>query len=173
MRKWITAAMLIALAGAAQAQVCDGLGGMRAEQTPPELVSIVRACAAARDHEGAIGVFLGYSAYLNFDVQRVRDQSAHAVVPELNGRVFAGYAPDVIKALREVVNRMRAPGSEEHAKACAALRKVGMPVYRPDYMIRRGEEIPLKTANDWIVEGFDGARAWERVLVELNGCPAG
>ena len=173
MRIWAMAAVFAGLAGAAQGQGCAGLGGMRADQTPLELVSAVRACVAARDHEGAISLFLGFSAYLNFDVQRVRDGSAHAVVPELNARVFVGYAPDLIGALREVVNRMRAPGSEEHAKACAALREIGMPQYRPDYMIRRGEEIPLKTADDWMVEGFDGAQAWERVLVELNGCPAG
>lgn len=166
-------ALLFSLSGAnpATAQGCQNLEDLHAGQTARELASIVRACVRDQRYEDAIQNFWAYSNYSLFDQQRVWDESAHVAVQELHGWIFSGFSFDTINALKAEIAKLRDPDSPFLAATCNSVAKAGPPEYRPTYMIKRGM-MPRKTDDDWITEGFDADAAWQKALVEINGCPA-
>ena len=149
---------------------CMPLGSVETTDTPPRLARAVRDCIAQTRFDDAMQVFMAYSVFGTFDQQRVRDESGHMAFVELNSWIFGGYPSDVISELRTVLARLRDRG-DFFAETCAGLRNIGWPIYRPEYMIRRGI-LPLKDNDDWKNPDFSAALAWETALVEVNGCPA-
>jgi len=150
---------------------CISLSELNTGYPPPKLARSVRDCVAQGRFDDAMQVFLAYSSYGMFDQQRVRDESGQAVLGELNLWIFSGYSIDVMDQLRSSVGRLRQRDGALFLQACAALAKAGPPSYRPDYMIERAM-MPRRSDEDWHVEGFSVAVAWEKSLVEINGCPS-
>ncbi|SHG53897.1 hypothetical protein [Cognatishimia maritima] len=162
----------LGFAAPASAESCQTLEDLHAGQTARELAGIVRDCVAQERNENAIEMFWAYSNFSLFDQQRVWDESAHVAVQELHVWIFSGYSFDTINALKAVIARLREPNSAFLAETCKAVAKAGPPDYRPTYMITRGL-MPRKSDDDWLTEGFDADAAWQKALVEINGCPEG
>ncbi|MEE9388527.1 MAG: hypothetical protein V3U96_07940 [Paracoccaceae bacterium] len=150
---------------------CITVSQLKNTDTPPRLARSVRDCVAQERYADAMQVFLAYSVYGTFDQQRVRDVSGHAAFVELNSWVFGGYQRDTVDELKTVSARLRA-GGDFFQDTCKAIRRAGWPNYRPTYMIERGI-MPRKSQDDWEQAGFVAAAAWEKALVDVNGCPAG
>jgi len=157
------ATMALSVSGAQPVQAqfnemsCINLSELQTSDTPPRLARSVRDCIAQERYEDAMRVFLAYSTFGTFDQQRVRDESGHTAFVELNVWIFGGYRRDEGKLF---------------LATCEAIRSAGWPDYRPTYMIERGI-LPRKTDDDWVTDGYGAAAAWEKALVEVNGCPAG
>jgi hypothetical protein len=159
-------------AQSAEAEPCLLLDEITAEHDARYLAGSVRGCVDEARYEDAIRVYFAYSNFILFDVQRIWDESAHVVMPELNEFVFISYSFDTINNLREVINKMRDPDSPFLAEVCADVAALGPPAYRPTYMIKRGMH-PRRTDDDWLTEGFDPKAAWRKSLMEVNRCPEG
>lgn len=154
------------------AEECQSLDTLNDQQTARQLASEVRKCVFAEQYEDAVRIFFAYSNFILYDVQRVWDQSAHVVVPELNEFALIGYSYDQTNALKAVIDRMRDPESEFLSETCRAIAKAGPPAYRPTYMIRRGEA-PRRSDEDWATQDFDSNIAWRKTLIDVNKCPEG
>jgi hypothetical protein len=168
--------LLFGLAGIAQAQTvkldCVPLADLQASYAPPRLARAVKDCIAKERFDNAMQLFLVYSIYGTFDQQRVRDESGHTALVELNIWIFGGYPRSIMDQLRTVAERLRDHEDSIFRDTCAAIARLGPPDYQPDYLIGRGEFLPRKNADDWMTEAFDPAKAWQKALVEINQCPA-
>jgi hypothetical protein len=149
---------------------CPPPAEVTADITARELASATRFCLDEGDPRTAIQLYLVYSSFILFDQQRVKDESAHVIVGELNSWIFTGFDFDQMQALKIWVDKLREPDSAFLRETCDGVRAIGYPTYRPDYMIARGM-IPRKSENDWQVEGFDPDIAWDRALYDINPCP--
>lgn len=170
--RWILTSLFLLTAQTAAADGCLTVNEVRADQDARFLAGTVRRCVDAERYVDAIQIFWAYSNFSLFDQQRVWDESAHVAVQELHGWIFSGYDFDTVNELKAVIAQLRDPESAFIAETCAAVAAAGPPDYRPDYMIKRGM-MPRKTDDDWLTEGFDAEAAWQKALVEINGCPMG
>ena len=172
MKLFRIAALFFGLAPAAPvaAQECQTLSELHAGQTARVLASVVRDCVSKKRYENAIEMFWAYSNFSLYDQQRVWDESAHVAVQELHGWIFSGYSFDRLNALKAEIARLREPDSPFLEATCRAVAQAGPPNYRPTYMIKRGM-MPRKTDDDWQTQAFDSRAAWQKALVEINGCP--
>ncbi|WP_299350945.1 hypothetical protein [uncultured Shimia sp.] len=150
---------------------CIEIKDLEPDYTARELAGAVRSCVEAERHGAAVGLFLAYNSTAMFDQQRVRDETAHVVVQELNGWIFSGYSRAQIDALKHYVTLFRSGEGDYFETVCKGLRDADPPDYRPSYMIVRGQ-MPRKHAEDWAVEGFDPQEAWNVAVSGINGCPA-
>jgi hypothetical protein len=135
---------------------------------PAEWGWAVKDCIKQGRSGDAVRAFYAYNTTILFDQQRVRDESAHVVKDELNLWIFSATSRDQFNAMKPFINEMRAKEGAFFEATCAALIDLGPPDYRPEYMIKRGM-IPRKSEEDWQVEGFEAAQAWQQAL-EINGC---
>ncbi|MEP5153971.1 hypothetical protein [Planktotalea sp.] len=148
---------------------CLSQSELRNDMHPSELARIVRACAEDQRYDDAIQVYYTYSSYGLFDQQRVRDESAHVVLPELSQWMFAFLDRPTMTGVRASIDKMRDPKHPFFVETCGNIFALGPPDYRPGYMIRYGM-IPRKSANDWQHEVFDTDAAWHKAVVEINKC---
>lgn len=167
--KNIMAALLVALGSPATAEPCLTLDEIDANLDARFMAGSVRGCIETERYEDAIRMFFAYSNFSLYDQQRVWDESAHVAVQELHVWIFSGYSIDQMNALKAVVGRLREPDSKLFRDTCIAVSSAGPPNYRPTYMIKRGM-MPRKTDDDWLTEGFDSQAAWQKALIEINGC---
>ena len=149
---------------------CVPAGGVTTDMTARELASAVRSCVQEDQLDRAIQLYLTYSNYILFDQQRVKDESAHVIVGELNSWIFTGYSYRKMQDLKVWVDRLRDPEDDFLPRTCALIKQAGYPTYRPDYMIVRGM-IPRKNDDDWQIEDFNPDAAWDKALHEVNTCP--
>lgn len=168
-------AFLMALATATYSQDlrrhgCPPPAEVTAGITARQLASATRACMDEGDPRRAVQLYLVYSSFILFDQQRVKDESAHVIVGELNSWIFTGFDFAQMQALKIWVDELRDPTSGFLHETCEGVRAVGYPTYHPDYMIVRGM-IPRKSDDDWQVEEFDADLAWDNALYEINPCP--
>lgn len=138
--------------------------------TARELASASRACMDQDDPRRAVQLYLTYSSFILYDQQRVRDESAHVIVGELNSWIFTGYDFGQMNALKAWVDELRDPESAFLRETCVEIKAAGPPTYRPEYMILRGM-IPRKSQDDWQTEDFDPTAAWSKALHDINPCP--
>jgi hypothetical protein len=165
--------LMLASPAAAQSSAtsdCRSLSSITADMTARALASATRACANQGDPRSAIQLYLTYSSFILFDQQRVKDESAHIIVSELNSWILTGYYYDQMQDLKVWIDQLRDPESDYLRETCAGILAIGPPSYRPDYMIIRGMQ-PRKSAEDWHVAGFDPNLAWDRAVHEINPCP--
>lgn len=141
-----------------------------ADITARELASATRACMDQGDPRRAVQLYLTYSSFILFDQQRVKDESAHVIVGELNSWIFTGYSFAQMNELKLWVDQLRDADSEFLDETCREIEAIGYPSYRPDYMIIRGM-VPRKTDEDWRTDDFDADTAWKKALYEINPCP--
>ncbi|MDG1737320.1 MAG: hypothetical protein P8L68_04555 [Paracoccaceae bacterium] len=168
-------AFLMALATAAYSQDIRRYGCLppaevTADITARELASATRACVEDDQPRRAIQLYLTYSSFIIFDQQRVKDESAHLVVGELNSWILTGYEYDKMQELKHWIDQLRDADSAYLKETCAGITAVGPPTYRPDYMIKRGMQ-PRKSDEDWVTQDFDPVAAWDKALYEINPCP--
>lgn len=138
--------------------------------TAREMASATRACVEQGDARRAIQLYLTYSSFILFDQQRVKDESAHLVVGELNNWILTGYDFNTMNDLKVWINQLRDPQSKYLMETCAEILAVGPPSYRPDYMIKRGMQ-PRKSDNDWKTPDIDPEMAWDKAVHDINPCP--
>ena len=168
-------AFLMALATTAYSQDirrcgCLSPAEVTADITARELASATRACMDQGDPRRAVQLYLTYSSFVLFDQQRVKDESAHVIVGELNSWIFTGYDFDQMNALKLWVEQLRDPQGKFLHETCVDIKAIGHPIYRPDYMIKRGM-LPRKSDEDWMTPDFDTPTAWDKALHEINPCP--
>ncbi len=168
-------AFLMALGSAAYSQDIRRYGCLPPAEvtsgiTARELASATRACMDQDDPRRAVQLYLAYSSFILFDQQRVKDESAHVIVGELNSWIFTGYDFAQMQELKTWVDELRSPESVFLSETCDEIKAVGSPTYRPDYMISRGM-IPRKSDDDWMVEPFNAQTAWSKALYDINPCP--
>lgn len=152
------------------AQGCSATQEIAPTDRPPELAARVRTCIQQGQFELAMAHFYAFSSHALFDQQRVKDESAHVVVRELQGWMFGGWSAAQMEGLGAVAAALRDPKNDLLNDVCAQLQANGPPTYEPGYMIIRGM-VPRKNSGDWHHQDFDPTIAWRRALHELNNCP--
>lgn len=167
--------LLCAQAGSAETLVppralgCFEIERLSPDYTARELVDSVRKCVDEGRHGDAMALFIAYNSYALFDQQRVRDETAHLVLEDLNAWVFSGMWSDDMGVLKRYAEQFRDADSAYHQRICSALWKIGPPNYRPSYMIVAGQ-MPRRDDEDWRVAEFDPGAAWTKAASEINGC---
>ncbi len=179
-KSWGVVAMLlgaVGIASEAPAQAvynnemsCIRLSELQNTDTPPRLARSVRDCVAKERYVDAMTVLMAFSAYGTFDQQRVRDGRANGAMAELNGWIFGGLPPYDMAQLRAVSGELRGGNTALLVEACAALLMTGPPAYSPGYLVDRGGELE-RSDMGWQLVGFNAGLAWEKSLVDVNGCP--
>lgn len=148
---------------------CFEIEALQPDHTALELGGAVRSCVEAGRHGDGMALFIAFNSYSLFDQQRVRDNTAHEVLRELNQWIFNGMGKDDIDVLRRYAEQLREGDNAYQDRICNALWAVGPPSYRPSYMISFGQ-MPRKDDDDWQVEGFDPQSAWKVAVGEENHC---
>jgi len=165
-----TVAASTAFAQQIASPTCRPLSDVTADTTARDIASLTRSCVDQGDPRTAIQLYLTYSTYILFDQQRVKDESAHLIVGELNSWILTGYDFNQMKNIKVWVDKLRDPDSAYLKETCAGVLALGPPTYRPDYMIKRGMQ-PRKTDDDWRTRNFDPDFAWDHAVHGLNPCP--
>ncbi|WP_204113077.1 hypothetical protein [Shimia biformata] len=148
---------------------CFEIEDVQPDHTALELAGAVRSCVEAGRHGDGMAIFIAFNSYSLFDQQRVRDETAHEILTELNQWIFNGMGKDDIDVLRRHAETLRLGDSAYQDRICNALWAVGPPSYRPSYMIAFGQ-MPRKGDDDWQVDGFDAEVAWKVAVGEKNRC---
>lgn len=160
-----------------QRQRCPRPAAIHAEQSPEELYAAMTACLRASEPDTALVLFTLAAAYGRYDALRVSDPSAHQAASVL--RMLALQNLSASQRL-ELSSRVAALASDPRRlpDLCARIERIGPPAYPPDYMVKHGlRELrrgltrqPGDRRPPALVENFDAATAWNRVLDRDVGC---
>ncbi|GIX21877.1 MAG: hypothetical protein KatS3mg121_0660 [Gammaproteobacteria bacterium] len=153
---------------AAEPFACMEVTAVRLDHTPPELISALRDCLEHDEIERAGRLLFAFYAFAFYDVERVRDQTAHQVVTAMMADLLDGLPEARKAAFVEHIFAFTSGGwPADLYRDFAAL---GPPRYAPDYMIAHGMDAILGTVDPRPPAGFDPAAAWRRVLAEKTLC---
>jgi hypothetical protein len=144
-------------------------------QKPPELLKNFVNCARNKKLEEAVYSYLTSKVYGYYDTLRVKDETAHQVMPTL---LFAAGGAEGIHAdeVNDFNEFVITHGTKENEAYCKFLNSLDEPNYYPVYMIMHGMEYiqvameGKKLSVDPIVEGFDSKKAWEEARGKIGLC---
>lgn len=151
---------------------CVGLHEVDNRYNPIGLLNGAAACARAGRFDDAVGLYLLGGAFGRFDMRRVQDRTAHQVMSATMLTAFSGLDAKVRKDFEARVAAVD-DDPAAHARTCAAVRRIGHPLYKPLYMTMHGMGNFTGTARngDGMVKGFDADAAWQEVLTKWAKCP--
>jgi hypothetical protein len=149
---------------------CIPLAEAKNDDTPPDLMRGLAKCVEAARYDEALEMFLLAGVYARFDTTRVADVSAHDAFQVIVAQTFGSFSEDEGAKLRATMQRYKATGSPEFARACAAIRKLGPPDYRPDYMTSHGMGAFVGGSTDAPAK-FDAGDAWKKSIDSYLHCP--
>ena len=139
-------------------------------QTPADIVQGVKECIQQESYDSAADLLLLADVYGSFDRSRVSDPTAHQAMVVLRMQAFELLEAEAREVFVEHLQSLVAEGSDKHRAFCADVRAVGAPEYFPRYMIQHGMDAFLSSGGDPLVDGFDGAAEWERLLADYLKC---
>ncbi len=139
--------------------------------TPPDLYLAARDCVERDRYDEAAALFALANLYSRFDAERVSDRSAAQAKSVLVMDTFAALPKDKRVRLNEAIAGYAA-NPDRRRQLCQEVQRIGMPAYRPDYMILHGiqafsprpDAAPLK-------RDFDGPAFWKHLLPLYLHCP--
>lgn len=143
---------------------CVDLDQLSNSHSPADMFHGVWACVQQEDYEKAIDLLLVARAYGFYDIDRVRDSSAHGAVQMLQIRI-ADAMDDAQHAAWAAVSESRQDMDLDQGPVCSRLMSLGPPDYFPYYMVQHGlrASVPPDTGNA-LREDFAPDRAWTTVL---------
>jgi hypothetical protein len=171
MKRYVICCLLLVSSVVAQAEdlACTGLSGLNNKLTPVDLAKGTIDCIKKGRFEDGVSLYLLFGAYGWFDTRRVVDESAHQAIPALKMYISAVIAQgDREKKWIEAVDRVT--GEKNLARFCAAVKKIGMPVYYPDYMIKHGLAAFNNPEKATVYSDFDGPMVWHSTLQGYLKC---
>lgn len=150
---------------------CISIAEAKSEFTPPDLFQGLIACVQREDYEAAGNLYYLGRIYTAFDALRVADTTAGQAGSVLMMQTWGAMPDDRRKRLSERLDVVMATPDLQR-KLCDDLKKVGMPSYRPTYMISHGMGAFFGGATGGeLVKDFDGASTWTMLLGRLKDCP--
>lgn len=154
-------------AAAAKPLGCVDISALSPKNTPAEILPGVRECLDVHDYARAARLFAVSDTYGRFDTLRVRDVTAHEVIPALDSAYLGGADPDAKAQLLATVKALSG-SSRELLSLCRQVRALGPPTYYPSYMtlhgLFSGQQAGLK-------HDFNRSAAWESALQAVLACP--
>jgi hypothetical protein len=150
---------------------CISIAEAKNDFTPPDLFQSLIACVQREDYESAGSLYYLARIYAAFDSLRVADNTAGQAGSVLMMQTWDAMPDDRRDRLSQRLDKVMATPDLEQ-KLCGDLQKVGMPTYRPTYMISHGMGAFLGgAAGGELVKDFDGASEWNKLLGRLKNCP--
>jgi len=155
-----------AVVPAPSAALESGLGCIEAARvtaalTPADLYPAAAQCASEQRFLEAVALAELARAFATFDTRRVGDADVRQAHDALQVRSFAS-VPEALRGEFIATFQTVLPGTELASRVCAELRRIGPPVYSPDY-IRSDSPAPPPA-------DFDAARVWDEVLQSPMRC---
>jgi hypothetical protein len=151
---------------------CADQTQLSAQDTPADLYSGVAKCIRQGDNPRAMFMFAKAGVYGRFDSLRVADKTAHQAVQVLQMTYIGPLDEQKRDAFRESLQKALIDPKELQS-TCDALRRIGPPNYRPEYMIQHGlGAFDNKGSAEPFVPGFDARAAWEQSLSGYLHCPS-
>jgi hypothetical protein len=130
--------------------------------SPPELYSAVASCIKQRDYDRAAAFFALAGIDIRFDAARVTEPSARAAGGALLTLSLQGFSDVQQNHVRRAVQALTA--SPRRDAFCAQVRRMGYPVYFPDYMIDHA----LAPAD--VDDNFDPEATWTSLRLNYLKC---
>lgn len=152
---------------------CVEITELTDQNTPADIYPGIGKCIAAGDYDRAAKLFAVGGVYGRFDMQRVRDETAHQAIRVLQQNVLGSFSADQGAKLRDVLNHNSkfSQGSAEHAAMCASLKSLGPPDYYPTYMVKHGiKGLSGGMPGGDLEKDFDAAKAWSASLDTYVHC---
>ena len=146
---------------------CVDISALSPKNAPPEILPGVRQCLDAHDYARAARLFAVSDAYGRFDTLRVRDVTAHEVIPALDS-AYLGSADQDSKAQLLVTVKELSASSADLLSLCRQVRALGPPTYYPTYMTLHGL---LSGQQAGLKRDFNRGAAWESALQAVLQCP--
>lgn len=171
MKRYVICCLFLLSSAAAQAEDlnCTGLSGINSKLTPVDLAKVTIDCIKKGRFEDGVAMYLLCGAYGWFDKSRVVDESAHQAIPALKVYISEVISQeDRERKWFEAVDRVT--GEKNLASFCAAVKKIGMLAYYPDYMIRHGLAAFNNPEKTTVYSDFDGLMVWSSTLKGYLKC---
>jgi len=149
---------------------CVALAQVTSQHTPADLYPAVRTCMVADRVPEAVALSALAYAYVTFDIERVRDVSAHQAKPALQAESLGTLSPAQQAAFTRSLSATTADTAAT-ARLCAELRRIGPPSYEPHYMIQHGLEALGGDPQEGTPAEFDAAATWAEILATRMKCP--
>lgn len=150
---------------------CVPLTEIRNTHTPADIYAGISACLSKKRYQYAAELFAVANAFGRFDMQRVKDQTAHQAAGILQMNAFATLSEEEQQAFRREVQTGLVQDQENLARICASIADIGFPTYHPRYMIQHGMAAFTGIEGDGLHEDFDPQEAWHDVLNKYLHCP--
>ncbi|MBF0399735.1 MAG: hypothetical protein HQL90_03090 [Magnetococcales bacterium] len=149
---------------------CIALSLATNKLTPPDLYHGVRECIARDNYDAAVGLFALAGIYSSFDTERVTDQTAHQGATVLILNTFAEIPLDKKQTFQAAVRQLQESPAVRN-RLCAAIKKIGMPDYYPNYMILHGTKAFTGDPHaEALVSSFDGPKVWTALQSSYLKC---
>jgi hypothetical protein len=162
---WLLASH-IAIAGEMSCTTLDRLDN---RVTPVDLTQSTIDCIKKGRFRDGVALYLLMGAYGWFDKMRVVDESAHQAIPALKM-----YISEELSQVERQKNWEQAVDQtmekKNLARFCTAVKKIGMPSYYPDYMIKHGLAAFNNSEKATVYSDFNGPMVWRSTMQGYLKC---
>ena len=151
---------------------CISIHQVKSDYTPMDILSAAKSCIKRNKTAQAIELFnLGY-LYIQFDMQRVKDITAHQIV-----NIYIKEYQDFIQKQNISIKYYSKLEDLSQKSFCKKLNGLPHPTYAPKYMIQHGMNAmmlgidPKVTKNpfeDALVNDFDAKKTWKLILARFS-----
>ena len=151
---------------------CIPLSEAKNIYTPADLFKGSVQCFQADKPKAGVELFYLARIYGSYDEMRLRDKSTNQAVVALQLQDFAVLSADEKQTVASQL-KAYAADANQWSEFCDTIRAIGLPDYRPTYMIQFGLHASdvVNRAGDQPVANFDPAVTWEQVLTQTHHCP--
>ena len=149
---------------------CITLSQAHVEFSPPDLGLGVLACGKANRWDDAADLFGLLLIRARFDVDRVRDVTAHQALTVLSMSIYQRLPSGDSDKLQKAFDRLLQPGSPRKNAYCKDVKALGVPQHKPDWMIQHGMGAFIPKSGDDLVQGFKPKTSWNAVLRDYVKC---
>lgn len=147
---------------------CVGIEKLNSSVTPVEMTMSVMECIKSDKYIEGVEMYILMGAYGQFDIGRVVDKSAHQAIPAL--KTYISYEITETKKEKwfEAVNMVLEDKNID--KICSKIKRIGMPVYYPEYMIAHGLQGFVGGSKGGIYSDFPAKDVWESIIKGYVHC---
>ena len=143
---------------------CVDIDEVKRTNTPADILPAVKICVEENDYEKALELNFIARAYAFYDIQRVKDGTAHQAILMLEEQTYSSFDEEDFVNLQNASLEYQNPESEKFKAVCNQAESLGSPNYHPTYMIQHGLAALMYQEGNGLVEEFDSTKGWMEAL---------
>lgn len=140
------------------------------EYSPADLATGLVECLKQNKLSEAGDLIVELQVRGRFDMERVKDRSAHQGVQVLLMSAISEAGARGQSRAEEAMEQFGGVGSPRHDAACKRMKAAGPPQHSASYMVQHGMAAFTGLDGDGLVVGFNPKKTWRETLSGFFGC---